>query len=134
MNIKVAVDIFKALSDPTRIRIMNLLLTHPGLCVCEIMDILGEEQYNISRHLKVLKNADLTQEKKQGRWVLYYPKMVKYFQETIYRCIKGIEDETLLKDKKMLNLRLSLRENGKCVVGMKSEEWKKLLTKEEKWK
>ncbi len=60
--------------------------------------------------------------------------MVKYFQETIYRCIKGIEDETLLKDKKMLNLRLSLRENGKCVVGMKSEEWKKLLTKEEKWK
>ena len=66
-------EIFKALSDETRLRIIRLLIAAGReLCCCEITDSLGESQYNISRHLKVLKNAALIKDRKEGRWVYFH--------------------------------------------------------------
>jgi ArsR family transcriptional regulator len=61
----------KALSDETRLRIVNLLSNYNELCVCEIVDALGLPQSTISRHLTVLKNAGLVEDRKQGLWVIY---------------------------------------------------------------
>lgn len=60
----------QALADPTRIRIMRLLLERE-LCVCEIEDALQEPQYKISRHLAVLKNAGLVRDWREGQWMHY---------------------------------------------------------------
>lgn len=66
------VEMFKALSDKTRIRIMRLLIdSGTEICGCEFVDSLEESQYNISRHMKVLKHAGLIKERKEGRWVYY---------------------------------------------------------------
>ena len=53
-------EIFQALADPTRIRIVHLL-AHTGeeACLCELVDSLMEPQYKLSRHLKILRQAGL---------------------------------------------------------------------------
>ncbi|MEA4932974.1 MAG: metalloregulator ArsR/SmtB family transcription factor [Lawsonibacter sp.] len=63
-------DIFKALSDETRLRILSLILKGE-LCVCEIEDCLGLTQSNASRHLTVLKNAGILISSKQAQWAYY---------------------------------------------------------------
>lgn len=66
------IEIIKALGEKTRLRIAFLLkASHTELCVCEIVDALEEPQYNVSRHLQLLKHAGLLQERKDGRWVYY---------------------------------------------------------------
>jgi ArsR family transcriptional regulator len=62
--------IFKALADPTRLRILNLLMEAP-LCVCELGQVLQLPQPLISRHLAYLKNAGLVQDHRQGMRVQY---------------------------------------------------------------
>jgi ArsR family transcriptional regulator, arsenate/arsenite/antimonite-responsive transcriptional repressor len=61
---------FKALADPTRLRILNLLLTAPG-CVCQLQAVLDLPQSLISRHLAYLRNAQLVDDERQGIRVLY---------------------------------------------------------------
>lgn len=62
--------IFKALSDPSRIRILKMLETRP-LCVCEIQHVLKGSQPNVSHHLKTLHEAGLVESKKDGLWISY---------------------------------------------------------------
>lgn len=62
--------IFKALADPTRLRIFNLLLEAP-LCVCELEAFLGVSQPLISRHLAYLRSAGLVRDRRQGMRVQY---------------------------------------------------------------
>ncbi len=63
-------QIFKALGDVTRLRIVVLLLQRE-LCVCEIMDCLELSQPNASRHLTILKNAGVVSARKQAQWAYY---------------------------------------------------------------
>jgi len=62
--------VFKALSDESRLRIINLLMQRE-LCVCEIEKILDMSQSNVSRHLNKLKNAGIVLSKKQSQWAYY---------------------------------------------------------------
>ncbi len=63
-------NVFKALSDPTRLKILYLL-EHGELCVCEIMAVLEIPQSTISHHLNVLKNVGLLKSQKDGIWIQY---------------------------------------------------------------
>jgi ArsR family transcriptional regulator len=62
--------VFKALSDATRLRLV-LLLMERDLCVCELVFILKMEQSRISHQLRVLRDADLVEDIRQGRWMIY---------------------------------------------------------------
>jgi ArsR family transcriptional regulator len=63
-------EAFKGLADPTRLRIMNLLL-HGELCVCHIQRVLGASQPNVSRHLNYLKHSGLVLDRREGFRVYY---------------------------------------------------------------
>ena len=63
-------QVFKALSDETRLRIINLL-SFGELCVCDIMAILDISQPKASRHLAYLKHSGLVQSRRQGLWMHY---------------------------------------------------------------
>ena len=63
-------QLYKALSDETRIRIM-LLLLRGELCVCDIQAVLDEPQSKISRHLAYLKHSGLLRSKRVGVWMHY---------------------------------------------------------------
>ena len=117
-------ELFKGLSDKTRLRIMLILVKASSkLCVCEIIDSLHESQYNVSRHLKVLRSAGLVREERDGRWVFYsLASPQSKFQELILQAIASLPEECWSADSIRLEKRLTLRKDGKCVVGMKSEE------------
>ncbi len=65
-----AIKYFKALSDKTRLRLLNLLIRHE-LNVNEITNILGMGQSRISRHLKILTDCGLLSQRRDGLWVFY---------------------------------------------------------------
>ena len=62
--------VFKALADPTRLRILGLLMGGE-VCVCDIHGSLGIPQPKASRHLSYLKKSGLVSARKQGLWVHY---------------------------------------------------------------
>ena len=64
--------VFKALSDPHRVRIVNLLAnSDEPVCVCDITDIVGLSQGTVSFHLKKLVGAGLLQREERGTWSYY---------------------------------------------------------------
>ena len=65
-----AAVLFHALSDETRLEIMHML-RHGERCVCELMDELDAAQSRLSFHLRVLKDAGLVSDRKEGRWSYY---------------------------------------------------------------
>ena len=119
------VDQFKALSDKTRLKILWLLRKlKTDLCVCEIMDSLDERHCNVSRHLKILKIAGLVEERKEGRWTYFsLPEQNSHFMDLILQAVLSIPEEYCFTDTQKLKLRLSMRENERCVVGLNSEKW-----------
>lgn len=66
-------DLAKALADPVRLRLVDVLRDHPGrLCPCELAPLFGLTQPTISHHLKVLKNAGVLDSEKHGLFMYYY--------------------------------------------------------------
>jgi ArsR family transcriptional regulator len=65
--------LLKALADPTRLRILNLLRRYEGeVCVFEIVETTTLEQPTISHHLRLLRNAGLIDCRRKGLWAYYY--------------------------------------------------------------
>ena len=61
---------FHALSDPTRIKIVEML-SHGERCVCELQTSVAAAQSRLSFHLRVLKDAGLVSDRREGRWSYY---------------------------------------------------------------
>ncbi|KAF1075182.1 metalloregulator ArsR/SmtB family transcription factor [Halodesulfovibrio sp. MK-HDV] len=96
------IRITKALSDPTRVRILGLLLGGE-LCVCNIVEIMGLAQPTISRHLKQCTDADLTIGRKAGGWTHYRlatdstDMYISTFLDLLQQAIKTDEEFTALQ-------------------------------------
>ena len=99
------VKTFKALSDETRLRILNLLLERE-CCVCEVMQVLGISQTRASRNLNILYDAGFLKLRKNGLWSLYSvdreAKQV-HLSELIKAVRKGLEgNEAVALDRERL--------------------------------
>jgi len=97
---------FKAISDPTRLKILYLL-QDGELCVCEILTVLEKHQSTISHHLNVLKNAGFIKGRKEGVWIHY-----KLVDPEIIDLIGNLKPADVA--------RLS-REDEKCVEAVKNK-------------
>jgi len=64
-------NVFKALSDETRLQMLGLLLKEGELCVCDFVDVLDISQSKASRHLRHLVNAGLLDDRREGTWVYF---------------------------------------------------------------
>jgi ArsR family transcriptional regulator, arsenate/arsenite/antimonite-responsive transcriptional repressor len=87
------VDVLKALSDETRLRILNLLY-EKELCVCDIMKTLQISQAKASRHLIYLKNASLVRDRKYAQWAYYSMSKgeeMKFLDSLIYANLRNME-------------------------------------------
>ncbi len=67
---KTFIKVMKALSDPTRIKILKILEKR-FMCVCELQTAIGAAQSTTSKHLKILEDAGLVDSHKDGLWVNY---------------------------------------------------------------
>lgn len=109
--------IFQALAEPTRIRIIRLMVTSSEeVCLCEITDSLNEPQAKLSRHLKVLRQAGLLSAQKEGRWVYHRLIPNQDHLQHLYNIIKNLPDLEGIYATDLLNFksRLCLREDGRC--------------------
>jgi ArsR family transcriptional regulator, arsenate/arsenite/antimonite-responsive transcriptional repressor len=65
-------ELFKALGDPARVRLVNLLATADGpVCMCELIEPLGLAQPTVSHHAKKLVEAGLVEREQRGKWAYY---------------------------------------------------------------
>ena len=65
-------DLFKALSDPARVRIVNLIATaRSAVCACDLNDGLDLAQPTVSHHLKKLTDAGLLEREQRGKWAYF---------------------------------------------------------------
>ena len=63
--------LFRALADPARVRLVNILATEGHVCVCDLTAPLGLTQPTVSHHLKKLMDAGLLEREQRGRWAYY---------------------------------------------------------------
>ena len=65
--------IAKALGDPIRLQLVDVLRKHAGkVCVCELVPLFDLSQPTVSHHLKVLRDAGLVDSERRGLWAYYY--------------------------------------------------------------
>ncbi len=113
------VEVFKALSDETRLRIMKLL-EDEALCVCEIMAVLDMIQSRVSRHLDILRRAGFLVARREKKWVIYTwnrEKLNPYhlpLQEMLRLWLN--DNERVRRDRERLKevKSLGLRDNKSC--------------------
>jgi ArsR family transcriptional regulator, arsenate/arsenite/antimonite-responsive transcriptional repressor len=66
-------EVAKALGDPIRMQIVDVLRKHAGkVCVCELVPLFDLSQPTVSHHLKVLREAGIVGSERQGLWAYYY--------------------------------------------------------------
>jgi ArsR family transcriptional regulator len=59
-----------ALANEVRLRVIDLVSQHNAMCLCELVDLMGMGQANLSRHVSVLRDAEILRDRKVGTWVL----------------------------------------------------------------
>jgi len=79
------VEIFKALTDPTRLKILECI-KNGEKCICEIIPYTGKSQPNVSQHLKIMKHAGIIEERKDGTRI-----MIKASNNEIYNIIDQVK-------------------------------------------
>jgi ArsR family transcriptional regulator len=99
---RLPVQLFKVLSDDTRLAIIMLLRESGELCVCDICGATSESQPKISRHMAILRDAELVLDRREGKWVYYRlsPHMPAWAAEiisTAWQCLREDVREWLSK-------------------------------------
>ena len=89
--------LFKTLSDPTRLRLLNLLACGET-CVCDLADSLRVVQPKVSRHLARLKRAGLVEARRQGKWMHY--RWARHGDPLVCRVLLGLR-QWMANDQKM---------------------------------
>ena len=79
------VEVFKALGDPTRLKILEFIKGGEK-CICEIIPFTGKSQPNVSQHLKVMKYAGIINERKDGIRI-----RIKPSNKDIYKIIDQVK-------------------------------------------
>jgi ArsR family transcriptional regulator, arsenate/arsenite/antimonite-responsive transcriptional repressor len=111
----------QALADLTRLRLLNLLTQAKEICVCELVDALGLQQYAVSRHLHILAQAGFVEDRKVGKWVYYrIAPDLKPCQRTLLQAVGEMREDwpKFREDEERAARRLKLRRNGVCCVGI----------------
>lgn len=97
--------LLKALAEPTRMRIA-MLLTHGELCVCDLTATLDLPQSTVSRHMAVMRTAQIVMDRREGKWVHY-----RLSQEPLASQIATVLEQVLLPEEPYASDRRRLREH-----------------------
>jgi ArsR family transcriptional regulator len=87
--------LFRALADPTRLRLLNLMNGCREVCVCYFVEILKTSQPKISRHLAYLRRAGIVAARREGKWMHYrlVPPPSHAGAEILERALRALEKE-----------------------------------------
>jgi len=112
-NVTFGEQVFKALGDESRIRILNLIFRNKEMCISDLEQILDFTQTKVSRHLIYLKNAGLVSFRRVDNWAYYYLKdETMDFVTQIFGYLE--KDALLQKDMQVYKVLYSNRELAVC--------------------
>lgn len=117
MVMKNTAQLFKALGDETRLRIITLLSSHRELCVCDIMAVLDLPQSTVSRHLSYLRNAGLVDDRRQGVWMYYRINLTTTeHAAALFDLLEQmlLEQDQAVEDLQRLTEHLAIKEKESC--------------------
>ena len=108
------IELLRGLGDPTRLRLLNLLIHKGELCVCDLERALDADQPFISRHLANLKHAGWVRSRRERTWVIYslapnLPEAARKILDAV--TFEGEHDEVLMADRRRLD---GLISSGAC--------------------
>jgi ArsR family transcriptional regulator len=84
-------ELFKALADPARVRIVNALATSSEpVCICNLIDPLGLSQPTVSHHMKKLLDAGLVEREQRGKWAYFSLRREAVEQLALVADLKGV--------------------------------------------
>jgi ArsR family transcriptional regulator len=84
-------ELFKALADPARVRIVNVLATSSEpVCICNLIEPLGLSQPTVSHHMKKLLDAGLVEREQRGRWAYFSLRPEAVEQLALVADLKGV--------------------------------------------
>ena len=118
-------NIFRALADPTRLRIV-LLLQKMELAVGELAQILDQSQPRISRHIRILDEAGLAERRKEGSWVFLKPGPASELEilGRIFRSDKVAKSDQAMQDQAQLSLvRKARADMAERYFAAHADEW-----------
>jgi ArsR family transcriptional regulator len=110
-------EIFQALSDPYRIRIIRLMLNSKSeLCLCELSEALEEPEYKLSRHVKLLRSSGIIASVRDGKWIYHSLVENEKFLKLLHKAVSAFPDADgeATKDLLKFEKRLAKRESGRC--------------------
>ena len=107
---------FKALSAPTRLRCLSLLLQQGELCVCELTHAIALPQPKISHHLGALRKARLVADHKEGLWIYYriHPDLPGWVSEVLQSTVNGVAQEEPFSSDALALAEMPNRPGGIC--------------------
>jgi ArsR family transcriptional regulator len=97
--------LFRALGDPTRLRLLNLI-ANQEVCVCYFTEVIGAPQPKISRHLAYLRKAGIVAARREGKWMHYRlaAPSSPHVAGILKRVLEALQqDKTLQRDRERLN-------------------------------
>lgn len=113
VNMKQVTQMFKALSNETRLRILGLLL-QGELCVCDLVAVLNLPQSTISRHLAYLKNSGLVEDRREGVWMHYRLKQTARTDLANLLSAAVVQLSQIKKDRERLCKHLARKQSTVC--------------------
>ena len=89
---------FQSLGDKTRLRLLNLM-GNQEICVCYFVEILGQPQPKISRHLAYLRSAGIVAARREGKWMHYRILMPPHIGATqiLRQTVAALQDEKVMQ-------------------------------------
>ena len=108
--------VIKALADANRVRIVCVLQGRE-LCVCQIIEMLGLAPSTVSKHLSILRQARLLEDRKEGRWMYYrHPDSPNAFLKKILALLKAslADDEQMQADRDQVEKILCIEKEDLC--------------------
>jgi len=104
--VDIYLNIFKALSDENRLRVLLMLMQRP-LCVCEMHEVLDIALSTLSAHLKLMKNTGLIVDEKDGRWVIYRLSQNSYLHALLANLEKELHLDPTIRNDRLVVFRIT---------------------------
>jgi len=94
-------QILKALAHPSRLMIVDVLNERGEVCACDLMEIVGSDQSTVWKHLSILKQAGIVDDRKDGKKSMYH--LLRPCVMSFFECVEQVMEENLKEQQRIMS-------------------------------